>query len=503
MTRDSASISFARRDLKGSRLRCLLTTQQDEVAVAEFLSSLVAPHATVESGAHRWAPRGLRDPGEAKLGETAGFLNDAQRQTITNWWLEQSGTANTPNWDLLSQCDIDGGNGLILVEAKAHEGELGNDRSGATGANAIRIRAALQEATDGWNQLLPGFSLSFDSHFQLSNRFAFAWKLAEMGIPVVLVYLGFLETREMDDGRRTILHTSEQWQDCVLRKSRKHVPEEAWNSTFDVNGTPVTVLIRCATVSVDGNVEAEATAQDARHPLRSDAEISAEVGRLAERRGAARESRRARFEQVVPQPNRSIVAWVDLLGFREQMCSADTPDKLQAAYRRMRDVQAEFDKESASVHPDQGEMNAAMGKRVIALSDGLVIALNLENSSPVTEYSSRYDRIGFFLEGLRVAQAELAYQGNFLRGGVSFGHFWFEDDILLSPALVDAYEMESKLARNPVIVLKRELADAIRSMRAGEGYAEDDDPMSDLFRDCEWMEDPARSEHVMLDFMPV
>jgi crotonobetainyl-CoA:carnitine CoA-transferase CaiB-like acyl-CoA transferase len=34
---------------------------------------------------------------------------------------------------------------------------------------------------------LPGWSLSVDSHYQICNRFAWAWKIASLGVPVVLI----------------------------------------------------------------------------------------------------------------------------------------------------------------------------------------------------------------------------------------------------------------------------------------------------------------------------
>ncbi len=204
-----------------------------------------------------------------------------------------------------------------------------------------------------------------------------------------------------------------------------------------------------------------------------------------------------------PEPQLSIVAWVDLLGFSEQIRNAHTPEKFQAAYRRMWNVHQEFDKETASVESDQGELNESLGKRIVALSDGLVIALNLENNSPASEVSSYYERVGSFLEALRLAQARCASVGNLVRGGIAVGYFWFEDDILLSPALAEAYKMESKIAKNPVIILSRELADKLRAMKTSEGYSDDFDPMDNLFRDCDWMEESARSEHVMLNFMPI
>jgi hypothetical protein len=71
-----------------------------------------------------------------------------------------------------------------------------------------------------------------------------------MGIPVVLLYLGFLDVHEMDEGGRVLLRDHAQWRRCVLAKSRGTVPENVWDRTFDVDGTPLTVAIRSATVGI-------------------------------------------------------------------------------------------------------------------------------------------------------------------------------------------------------------------------------------------------------------
>lgn len=205
-------------------------------------------------------------------------------------------------------------------------------------------------------------------------------------------------------------------------------------------------------------------------------------------------------ENTSPKRRIHLVAWVDLLGFKEQLKNADTEEKIQEAYRRMKRVHDEFDKASPD-SPEKAELNRHMGKQVIALSDGLVIALDLEVDAPDADLWPPYDRIGFYLEGLKLAQSRCAFRGDFVRGAIAIGPFWFEEDILLSPALVEAYEAETSLAKNPVIVLKRSVADAVRAGKDEAGYAPDFDPMRDLFRDCEWMEEPSRSEHVMLNFI--
>jgi hypothetical protein len=36
----------------------------------------------------------------------------------------------------------------------------------------------------------------------------------------------------------------------VAEKTKQTVPEEIWDSTFDVNGTPLSVLVRAASVDL-------------------------------------------------------------------------------------------------------------------------------------------------------------------------------------------------------------------------------------------------------------
>lgn len=249
METKEATLEFRKRDFKGSRLRCLLLTSNKPNCVASFLNDLVAPYASVTSADH-WAPRGFLEAKEARLGETPDFLSEPERTELTQWWLAQPGRANTPNWDLVSTCRINDRVGLLLIEAKAHEGELADDACTAKNvANLQRIKSALAQAAAAWNTLSKGFVFSVDSHYQFSNRFAFAWKIASMGRPVVLLYLGFLKAGEMSRGR-VLLQDHAQWRRCVIAGSEGIIPEEAWGRTFHVRGTPLTVLIGAATVSI-------------------------------------------------------------------------------------------------------------------------------------------------------------------------------------------------------------------------------------------------------------
>lgn len=219
--------------------------------------------------------------------------------------------------------------------------------------------------------------------------------------------------------------------------------------------------------------------------------------------GATRAARRQRFEQNIPAPRRSIVAWVDILGFKDQIGATDTREAYQIAYRQLRSVQEEFAHATASAEPDQASINEGMGKRIIALSDGLVIALDIEGDCAAMDVLGYFERVRLFLNELLIAQAHCAYRGILIRGGIAEGDFWFEDDILVSPPLVKAYEMETKVAKNPVIILPRSLATRLRLMEAEERDMSDPYPVSQMFRDCEWLSGLERCDYVMLHYMPV
>ena len=105
---------------------------------------------------------------------------------------------------------------IVLIEAKAHEKELieaetgkkniGTPVSGNARRNLMRIDWAIRDASAALiEETGLTWALSRDWNYQMSNRFAWAWKLADLGIPVVLVYLGFLSANEMSDQGKPLI----------------------------------------------------------------------------------------------------------------------------------------------------------------------------------------------------------------------------------------------------------------------------------------------------------
>lgn len=234
--------------LRGSLLRCLLLTGQPRHRTAEVLSSLVHLPSVKVSSCDFWMPQGLMNPRETILIDDSRFLSDDNRQAVREWWLRRPRGARLPNWDIASTCTIEGMRGLLLVEAKAHDKELSRaGKSQPTTSNGQlnhdQIAQAIAEANSGLSTVMTGWALSRDSHYQLGNRFAWAWKLGKLGVPVVLVYLGFLNATEMSD-RGQPFDTSKAWHHCIWTHARGIVPETAWDKRLQIHGTPLSFIRR-------------------------------------------------------------------------------------------------------------------------------------------------------------------------------------------------------------------------------------------------------------------
>ena len=188
---------------------------------------------------------------EAILSKPNCIVPPPIQKQLRNWWLAAPEGANAPNWDIASTCTIRGEQGLLLVEAKAHVNELSSARKSSPNApilnslhNHDRIGKAIHEAAKGLgNTTGREWGLSRDHHYQLSNRFAWSWKLASLNIPVALVYLGFLNAQEMAS-EGPLLRTKTHWADVVKAHGRGVVKESCWEERLMIGRVPFIPLIR-------------------------------------------------------------------------------------------------------------------------------------------------------------------------------------------------------------------------------------------------------------------
>lgn len=107
--------------------------------------------------------------------------NNSYGRVLGNWWPSQG---RNPSRDIeVFPCAIKGRHGLLLRENREP-----TERDTTATDGQAQIADALAEA----NSYFGGsWSLSPQGQYQLSNRIAWAWRLAFLGFPVVLLYLGY------------------------------------------------------------------------------------------------------------------------------------------------------------------------------------------------------------------------------------------------------------------------------------------------------------------------
>ena len=244
----------------GSKPRCHWLTHGAPKQVASRLNALAEPWGSVSPDDH-WMPEGFSRIEEAQLDKAGRLLPKQDRDRLRRWWLAVSRrNTRTPTWDIASTCTVDGHKGLLLVEAKAHTQELKvKDQVEASPRNRERIAQCIEEANAAladWTDL--SWALSHEHRYQMANRFAWSWKLTELGYPVVLIYLGFLRAEEMRKGREQApFKNHAEWEGLVKAHSEPLFPAGVWDGQWVIHGWPFVPRTYSIRIRDDGPMEEE------------------------------------------------------------------------------------------------------------------------------------------------------------------------------------------------------------------------------------------------------
>src|ERR1041385_2776088 len=140
-----------------------------------------------------------------------------------------------------------------------------------------------------------------------------------------------------------------------------------------------------------------------------------------------------------------IVAFVDILAFSEMIKATDTDDP-----KKEDDAQAMLDKLQEVVKFLQTDISKAISKhdlpsgtKASMFSDTVVVSIPKAESRGVWR----------LFQLLKKLQIKLIGNDILLRGGIVHGKLIHQDQLIIGPALVNAYEVESKSALYPRIVI--------------------------------------------------
>lgn len=163
-----------------------------------------------------------------------------------------------------------------------------------------------------------------------------------------------------------------------------------------------------------------------------------------------------------------IVCFIDILGYKdiiekfEKDNDTSIIEKIQKAFR------SALESITGIYKPDYSERMNIEPEKVEAFkkefyfktfSDNIIISLKYKELD-----NSFWGRLSIMLYFSNVFQYLMLLEGIYLRGGISYGSFYSDENIIFSIALVKAYEIESKKAVFPRIVLDNRLNDQLKKL---------------------------------------
>ncbi|TQQ84249.1 hypothetical protein EXD82_07910 [Peptacetobacter hominis] len=134
-----------------------------------------------------------------------------------------------------------------------------------------------------------------------------------------------------------------------------------------------------------------------------------------------------------------VVAFIDILGFKNLVSNPTNQNKIFSLMQYLKSEKNRNYKTEYSL--------SDLGREITIFSDSIVISYDL----------SFKGQIFYILLDIIHFQLDIANMGILLRGGVSIGSLYHNKEIVFGPAMINAYNLESKNAIYPRIILDSEI----------------------------------------------
>ena len=161
-----------------------------------------------------------------------------------------------------------------------------------------------------------------------------------------------------------------------------------------------------------------------------------------------------------PIYTKKLIAFIDILGFREKI--KETEDSMDLRFEMLQTLKSIFefkrenDEESLSLRE--------LGKEVTIFSDSIVISYPLDFGGGLF----------FILMNIIHIQIDLLFKGMIFRGGLAIGDVYHDGSIVFGPGMVSAYDLESKFAKFPRIILSEQtILEAMKYKSTSNSYEQE------------------------------
>jgi hypothetical protein len=161
----------------------------------------------------------------------------------------------------------------------------------------------------------------------------------------------------------------------------------------------------------------------------------------------------------------SVVAFVDILGYKSSTDNAHKEGKSQAFLNKLHQALLsgyqrldECDENGEKIIPvDSEPLNRIFKKdiyKMSAFTDNIVIGYPIHKDAE-NELESIFSALAYF-------QLEMVNQGFFIRGAISIGDIYMDELTVFGHGLLESYNAETKDAINPRIILTKSAQDKVK-----------------------------------------
>jgi hypothetical protein len=157
-------------------------------------------------------------------------------------------------------------------------------------------------------------------------------------------------------------------------------------------------------------------------------------------------------ESGKPRLRKSWVVFIDILGFKEELQEATRAKKQVKLLSRLMTALADAKEYLYYGHRTAQLYGDGYAPFMIKLfTDNLVLGFPVRDDGE-SEFGQAIFMIALY-------QFTLLKYGFFVRGGIAFGELYMDEDVVFGSSIIEAYEAESKLARDPRVVFAKSAAD--------------------------------------------
>jgi hypothetical protein len=144
--------------------------------------------------------------------------------------------------------------------------------------------------------------------------------------------------------------------------------------------------------------------------------------------------------QGIAETKKSVVAFIDIMGFTEAMKRAHEENKSNELLNRLRSA---LDLSYTYLQHPLGPERQVWALK--AFTDNIVIGYPIQRDGE--------PELGHILDMLSFFQLEMIRAGFFIRGGIAIGDLYMDDSLVFGQGLLNAYDAETRLARDPRVIL--------------------------------------------------